>query len=140
MVSRQPNLRYHAANSINNLVRHSLPAIVELILNDDSAEFGARLLRNVVEFIFRLMNVLVLCVGRLVAGTFLVDMLMRALSSDNRNMFFFKLFYIYSKQNLLYSSLVQTHYQLYSKHKFCCPTTYGCFAGKCGRRPRILVH
>lgn len=61
-----------------------MPAIVDLILNDESTEFGARLLRNIVEFIYRLINVLVLCVGRPVAGTFLVDMLMRALSSENR--------------------------------------------------------
>lgn len=84
ILGQHTNLRYHAANSVNNLVRHSLPAIVELVLNDDSAEFGTRLLRNVFEFIGRLVFLLILCVGRVMAGFFLVDMLMQLLRINNR--------------------------------------------------------
>lgn len=68
------NPSFDALNSVNNLIRHTLPTIVNLILEDDSTDFGMRLLRALIEFVRRLLMVLVVCVGRQVAWNFIREM------------------------------------------------------------------
>lgn len=59
---------------MKNLIRHTLPTIVNLILEDDSVDFGMRLLRALIEFVRRLLLILVVCVGPTVALKFIGEM------------------------------------------------------------------
>lgn len=68
------NPSYDALNSVNNLIRHTLPNVVNLILEDDSIDFGMRLFRHLIEFVRRLLVILVLCVGRSNAQQFINEM------------------------------------------------------------------
>lgn len=75
---------YNAVNSVNNLVCHTVPELVALILEDASPEFGTRFLRKVFEFFERLVTVVALCVGRIHLGTFVSEILTNALREENR--------------------------------------------------------
>lgn len=50
--------------SIENLIRKSLPPVINLIKEDESSEFGTRMLREIMIFSKRLMVILLRCIGR----------------------------------------------------------------------------
>lgn len=74
---------YNVLLSVNNLIRHTLPTVVTLILEDDSIDFGMRLLRAIIEFVRRLLVILVLCVGRLTTSVFINEMTNIGIQSSN---------------------------------------------------------
>lgn len=78
---------YNAVNSVSNLIEHTLNAMADLVLTDDSVYFGMRILRASIEFVRRLMVVLVLCVGRVHAQSFINEMIDIAISSENGEQF-----------------------------------------------------
>lgn len=55
---------YDTRASIENLIRKSLPPVINLIKEDESSEFGTRLLREIVIFSKRLIVILLRCIGR----------------------------------------------------------------------------
>lgn len=75
---------YDVITSVSNLLLHTLRTIVTLILEDDSNDFGMRLLRAGIEFVRRLMVLLVLCVGRSNAQTFIYQMIDLGITTTNR--------------------------------------------------------
>lgn len=62
---------YDARASIENLIRKSLPFILNLIRDDESTEFGTRLLREIVTFSKRLIVILLHSIGRTKAQDYL---------------------------------------------------------------------
>lgn len=74
---------YDSRRSIENLIRNSLPFIFDLIGSDDTAEFGMRLLRSLVTFVKRFFMVLITCVGRENAETYLNQLAQLIVSSNN---------------------------------------------------------
>lgn len=62
---------YDARASIENLIRQSLPLVLRLIREDDSPEFGTRMLRELVTFSKRLTVILLHSIGRSSAQEFL---------------------------------------------------------------------
>lgn len=70
--------QYHGLNSVLQLVRRSVEPLLRLLLEDDSAQFGGRLLRELVTFSRRLVGVTVVTVGVPQARAFL-EFAMRAL-------------------------------------------------------------
>lgn len=75
---------YDVITSVSNLLLHTLRTIVTLILEDDSLDFGMRLLRAGIEFVRRLMVLLVLCVGRFHSQTFIYQMIDLGITTTNR--------------------------------------------------------
>lgn len=73
-----------AKASIENLIRKTLPFIISLIRDDDSTEFGCRLLREIVTFSKRLTVILLRSVDRAIAQSYLtacVDSVFSAMPS-----------------------------------------------------------
>lgn len=66
---------YNALHSVNNLIHHTLPTVVNLILTDDSDQFGVRILRTLNEFIRRLFIILMILGDYRPAKQFLTEMI-----------------------------------------------------------------
>lgn len=66
---------YNALHSVNNLIRHTLPTVVNLILTDDSDQFGVRILRTLNEFVRRLFIMLMILGDYRPAKQFLIEMI-----------------------------------------------------------------
>lgn len=62
---------YDARASVENLIRRSLPFVLNLIHGDESGEFGTRLLREIITFSKRLTVILLHSIGRPGAQEFL---------------------------------------------------------------------
>lgn len=77
---------YDAIASVSNLLLHTLRTIVTLILEDDSNDFGMRLLRAGIEFVRRLIGLLVLCVGRFNSQAFIYQMIDLGITTTNRKL------------------------------------------------------
>ncbi|XP_037044327.1 large proline-rich protein BAG6 isoform X3 [Bradysia coprophila] len=75
---------YNALHSVNNLIHHTLPTVVSLILNDDSDQFGVRILRTLNEFIRRLFIILMILGGYISAKQFLAEMITIGLQPNRR--------------------------------------------------------
>lgn len=74
---------YDARRSVENLIRNSLPFIFDLIGSDETAEFGIRLLRSLIAFVKRFFMILITCVGRENAETYLNQLAQLVVSSNN---------------------------------------------------------
>lgn len=74
---------YDARRSVENLIRNSLPFIFDLIGSDDTTEFGIRLLQSLISFVKRFFMVLITCVGRENAETYLNQLAQLVVSSNN---------------------------------------------------------
>lgn len=79
---------YNALHSVNNLIHHTLPAVVNLILTDDSDQFGVRILRALNEFIRRLFIILMILGEYRTAKQFLTEMIAIGLESMQPTEFF----------------------------------------------------
>lgn len=64
MIPDQSIPDYDARSSVENLLRRTLPFIVNLIRDDESIEFGTRLLREIAVFTKRFIVVLLHSLGR----------------------------------------------------------------------------
>lgn len=73
---------YNALHSVNKLIRHTLPTVVNLILTDDSDQFGVRILRTLNEFIRRLFIILMIIGDYRPAKQFLTEMIAIGLESE----------------------------------------------------------
>lgn len=93
---------FDTVNSVNNLIHHTLPTVVNLILEDDSGDFGMRLLRAILEFIRRLFVILVLCMGRLNTIAYIRRIVEVGMGLDNGK--FISIYFFYSL--LLFCSLL----------------------------------
>lgn len=74
---------YHTVNSVNNLISSTLRIAVALILEDDSPDFGMRMLRALIEFLRRLIGMCVVCAGRPLTQRFLTDVLVIVMALAN---------------------------------------------------------
>lgn len=54
---------YDVRKSIENLIRKSLPFIINLVVEDDSTEFGIRIERSLITFFENVYMILVKCIG-----------------------------------------------------------------------------
>lgn len=86
---------YNAVNSVANLIEHTMNTMADLVLTDDSVHFGMRILRASIEFVRRLMVVLVLCVGRVHAQSFINEMIEIAISSETGMIFYLHFIHLY---------------------------------------------
>lgn len=66
---------YDARASIENLIRRTLPFVITLIRDDESVEFGTRLLREISTFSKRFIVILLHSFGRLSAQDYLKNLL-----------------------------------------------------------------
>lgn len=66
---------YDARASIENLIRKTLPFIINLIRDDESVEFGTRLLREISMFSKRFIVILLHSIGRPSAQDYLKNVL-----------------------------------------------------------------
>ena len=87
------NSVYNVIHSVNKLIHHTLPNVVNLILEDDSSDFGMRLLRCSIEFVRRLMSIVSLSVGARNAERFLNE-LTTVLIREENGKFLFEVFII----------------------------------------------
>lgn len=62
---------YNPRASIENLIRKSMPLVLQLIRDDDSPEFGSRMLREIIMFSKRLTVILLRSIGRPSTAEFL---------------------------------------------------------------------
>lgn len=72
---------YDARASVENLMRKSLPFVINLIRDDESSEFGTRLLREIVVFSKRLIVILLHSIGRPRAADYLKKIIEAIFSS-----------------------------------------------------------
>lgn len=66
---------YDARASIENLIRKTLPFIISLIRDDESGEFGTRLLREITIFSKRFIVILLHSIGRPSAQDYLKNVI-----------------------------------------------------------------
>lgn len=73
---------YHPVASVNNLIRQTLPTVINLIVTDDSDQFGVRILRTLNEFIRRLFIILTIVGEYRPAKQFLTEMIAMGLECE----------------------------------------------------------
>lgn len=66
---------YDARASIENLIRKTLPFVISLIRDDESVEFGTRLLREIAIFSKRFIVILLHSIGRSSAQDYLKNVI-----------------------------------------------------------------
>lgn len=80
-VSNYDRPDYDTRASIENLIRNSIPFCINLIRDDNSQQFGVRLLRSLITFVRRFFMILVTGIGQSNAQSFSRELLNMAIFS-----------------------------------------------------------
>uniref|UniRef100_A0A182QSH9 Uncharacterized protein n=1 Tax=Anopheles farauti TaxID=69004 RepID=A0A182QSH9_9DIPT len=83
LITQHDRPEYDTRASLVNLIRHSFPTFVNLIVSDSTSEFGVQLMRFLITFVRRSLMILLRGVGHEHARTVLSQMLLNALRQQN---------------------------------------------------------
>lgn len=118
---------YDARASVVNLIRKSLPLILSLIHDDESSEFGSRMLREIVQFSERLTVILLHSIGRPGAQEFLrrtIESLFASIAAASSKCFENHKAGLFQSNTPLTYNLLQTPNNKRSIHSVGCVVTF----------------